>query len=154
MHPGYGHQPTEKQRRESKSEHCGSPRIPEYRKSMSISRTKALEYAYELISVPRAHLRVHLKQTKEGVSLRYRGRVMTKVYMNRSGMNAASAMAQALGVPIPKLGESISALVSTGTLYRVLALSELDYRKPESFEVAARLIDDAIDQRGGVRGDV
>ena len=121
---------------------------------MSISRTKALEYAYELISVPRAHLRVHLKQTKEGVSLRYRGRVMTKVYMNRSGMNAASAMAQALGVPIPKLGESVSALVSTGTLYRILALSELDYRKPESFEVAARLIDDAIDQRGGVRGDV
>ena len=96
---------------------------------MSISRTKALEYAYELISVPRAHLRVHLKQTKEGVSLRYRGRVMTKVYMNRSGMNAASAMAQALGVPIPKLGESVSALVSTGTLYRVLALSELDYQK-------------------------
>ena len=120
---------------------------------MSISRKKALEYAYELISVPRAHLRVHLTQTKEGVTLSYRGRVMTKVYMNRSGMNAAAAMAEALGVSIPKLGESASALVSTGTLYRVLALSELDYRKPASFEVAARLIDDAADQRGGVRGD-
>ena len=131
-----------------------SPQVPEGRVSMSISRKKALEYAYELIEVPRAHLRVQLKQSKEGVSLSYRGRVMTKVYMNRSGMNAAAAMAEALGVPIPKLGEIVSALVSTGTLYRVLALSELDYRKPESFEVAARLIDDAVDQRGGVRGDI
>ncbi len=120
---------------------------------MSISRKKALEYAYELISTPRAHLRVHLRQTKEGVSLMYRGRVMTKVYLNRSGMNAAAAMAEALGVPIPKLGESVSALVSTGVLYRVLALSELDYRRPAAFELAARLVDDAVAQRGGVRGD-
>ena len=120
---------------------------------VSISRKKALEYAYELISTPRAHLRVHLRQTKEGVSLTYRGRVMTKVYLNRSGMNAAAAMAEALGVPIPKLGESVSALVSTGVLYRVLALSELDYRRPAAFELAARLVDDAVAQRGGVRGD-
>ncbi len=130
-----------------------SRQIPLDEVSVSVSRKKALEYAYELISVPRAHLRVQLTQTKEGVTLSYRGRVMTKVYVNRSGMNAAAAMAEALGVPIPKLGESASALVSTGTLYRVLALSELDYRKPASFEVAARLIDDAVDQRGGVRGD-
>ncbi len=120
---------------------------------MSISRKKALEYAYELVSTPRAHLRVELRQTKEGVSLSHKGRVLTKVYVNRSGMNAASAMAEALGTRIPRLGESVDALVSTGTLHRVLALSELDYRKPEAYEVAVRLIEDAIAQRGGVRGD-
>ncbi|MEX0763447.1 MAG: hypothetical protein WD208_04365 [Dehalococcoidia bacterium] len=117
---------------------------------MSVSRTKALEYGYELISTPHSHLRVELRQTKEGVSLLHKRRVLTKVYLNRSGMNAAVAMAEALGIPVPKIGESSSTLASTGLLYRVLALSQLDYRNPESFEVASQLISEAVDmQRSG-----
>ena len=68
-------------------------------------------------------------------------------------MNAAAAIAEALGVPIPKSAKASAPSSPPVPCTRVLALSELDYRKPESFEVAARLIDDAVDQRGGVRGD-
>lgn len=110
---------------------------------MGTSRTKALDYGYELISQPRAHLRVTLKQTKTGVSLLYGNRLMTRVYLNKSGMAAAGAMADALGVKIPAAGQSVQALASTGLLYRVLSLSTLDYRNPVSYEVARYWLDEA-----------
>jgi hypothetical protein len=121
---------------------------------MSLSRKKALEYAYSLIEVPRAHVRVTLKQTGDGVSVLHGRRVLTRVFLNRSGMNAAAAIAEAIGVPLPKLGESKSALVSSGLLYRVLALSQLDFRKPEALEVASRLVEEAVDMQSGEREDV
>ena len=120
---------------------------------MSVSRKQALEYAYHLIEAPRAHLRVTLRQTREGVSVLHGRRVLTKVYLNRSGMNAAGAIAEAIGVPVPKLGETKSALISSGLLYRVLALSQLDFRKPEALEVAALLVDEARDMQSGGRDD-
>ncbi len=120
---------------------------------MSVSRKKALEYAYALIEVPRAHVRVTLRQTSEGVSVLHGRRVLTKVYLNRSGMNAAAAIAEAIGVPLPKLGESSDALISSGLLYRVLALSQLDFRNPAALDVAARLVDEARDMQSGSRDD-
>ncbi len=117
---------------------------------MATSRKKALEYAYSLIERPRAHLRVELAQVSNGVVLRHNGRVLTRVYLNRSGMNAAAAMAEALGVQIPRAGESVTTLASTGLLYRALAISQIDFRNEASFELAANLVEEAIDmQRGG-----
>lgn len=117
---------------------------------MGTSRKKALEYAYSLLERPRAHLRVELAQVSDGVVLRHNGRVLTRVYLNRSGMNAAAAMAEALGVPIPPAGKSVSTLASTGLLYRVLSISQIDFRSEAAFELAANLVEEAIDmQRGG-----
>ena len=117
---------------------------------MATSRKKALEYAYSLLERPRAHLRVELAQVANGVVLRHDGRILTRVYLNRSGMSAASAMAEALGVPIPPAGRSVSTLASTGQLYRVLAISQIDFRNEAAFELAANLVEEAIDmQRGG-----
>ncbi len=115
---------------------------------MAISRSQALEYAYKVLEQPRAHMRVRLTQTRAGVSLYYDGRVMTKVFVNRSGLSAAAAMAEALRVRVPKLGESVEARVSSGVLYRVLALSTLDYRNEVAFQLASRLIAEAIDLQG------
>ena len=114
---------------------------------MATSRKKALDYAYDLIATPRAHLRVELRQTKSGVSLLYRNRLLTRVYLNRSGMAAASAMAQALGVRVPALGNGVESLASTGLLFRVLSLSTLDYRNPASYELAERLLGEAAAMR-------
>ena len=117
---------------------------------MATSRKRALEYAYGLLERPRAHLRVELAQVSDGVVLRHSGRVLTRVYLNYSGMNAAAAMAEALGVPIPRAGESVSTLASTGLLYRVLAISQINFRDESAFELAANLVEEAIDmQRGG-----
>lgn len=93
-------------------------------------------------------MRVELRQTKQGVSLLHSGRLLTKVYLNRSGMPAASAMAQALGTSIPPLGETRSAVVSSGLLYRVLSLSALDFRNEVSYDVAERLLEEAEAMRG------
>ena len=117
---------------------------------MTVSRKRALEYGYRLLERPRSHLRVELNQDKSGVSVTHKGRVLTRVYLNRSGMNAAIAISEAMAIELPPLGKSNSGLVSTGLLYRVLALSQLDFRNPAAYELAGELVDEAISmQRGG-----
>ena len=115
---------------------------------MSVSRKRALEYAYTIVSVPRAHVIVYLRQAKEGVTLLHRGRALTKCYINRSGMRAARYMAEALGVAVPPLGGSVEARVSTGVLWRAISISCLDFRKKESFVLLERLLEEASLQRG------
>ena len=119
---------------------------------MTVSRKRDLEHGYKLLERPRSHLRVELNQDRSGVSLTHKGRVLTRVYLNRSGMNAAVAMSEALGIELPALGQSNSGLVSTGLLNRVFAISQLDFRNPMSFELAAELVDEAISmqRRSGV----
>ena len=113
-----------------------------------MSRKRALEYADEVVSVPRAHVRVTLRQVKEGVTLVHRGRALTKCYINRSGMRAARYMAEALGVELPPLGGSVEARVSTGVLWRAISISCLDFRKRESFPILERMLGEAAMQRG------
>jgi hypothetical protein len=115
---------------------------------LSVSRKRALEYADEIISVPRAHVRVTLRQVKDGVTLLHQGRALTKCHITRSGMRAARYMAEALGVRLPALGESVEARVSTGVLWRAISISCLDFRRPESFTLLDRLIEEARLQRG------
>ncbi len=114
------------------------------------ARAKALEAAYELLERPRSHLRVKFEQTEDAVLLSYRGDVLTGVELDESGINSASAMAVALGADVPAEGEAVEVLVSTGLLYRVFAISDLDFTNPTSFELANHLVNEAIDmQRGG-----
>ena len=115
---------------------------------MSVSRKRALEYADEIVSVPRAHVRVTLRQVEGGVTLLHRGRALTRCYINRSGMRAARFMAQALGVELPPLGGSVDATVSTGVLWRAVSISCLDFRKAESLPLLERLLEEANMQRG------
>ena len=73
---------------------------------------------------------------------------MTRVFINRSGLFAAAAIAEALRVRVPKLGESVEARVSSGVMHKVLALSSLDYRNEMSFQLASRWIAEAVDMQG------
>jgi hypothetical protein len=93
-------------------------------------------------------MRVRMARTGEGAAVYYQGRVLTKVYDNRSGRAAAAAIARALRVETPRRGESVEARVSSGVMYRVLALSSLDYRNEMSFELARRLISEALEMQG------
>ena len=113
-----------------------------------MSRKRALEYADEIISVPRAHVLVTMRQVQGGVTLLHKGRALTKCYINRSGMKAAGFMAEALGVKVPALGDSVEARVSTGVLWRAISISCLDFRKKESFVLLDRLLAEATMQRG------
>lgn len=123
---------------------------------MTVSRKQALEHAYKLLEQPRSHLRVELNQDNSGVTVTHKGRVLTRVYLNKSGMNAAVAMSEAMAIQLPALGKSNSGLVSTGLLYRVLALSQLDFRNPTAYELASTLVDEAISmqRRGGTTSGV
>ena len=117
----------------------------------SEERSKAMEAAYTLLETPRAHLRVKFEQTDEAVLLSYREDVLTGVALDSSGINAASAMAVALGVDVPPSGESVEVLASTGLLYRVLAISDLDFDNPASFDLANHLVNEAIDMQRSAR---
>ena len=117
----------------------------------SKERAEAMEAAYKLLETPRSHLRVRLEQTDDEVLLSYRDDVLTGVTLNRSGINAASAMAVALGVDVPASGDAVEVLASTGLLYRVLAISDLDFENPASFDLANHLVNEAIDMQRSAR---
>ena len=116
---------------------------------MSEPHTKVSDYAQELISVPRAHVRVELHQNERGLELMHNGRTLVECPLTREGMMGAGFMARALGVDIPALGQSVPARVSTGVLYRAFAISSLDFEKEESYVLLERLLEEAEMQRAG-----
>ena len=89
-----------------------------------------------------------LAQDEQGLVLTYQDREVLRCYLTPNGMLAGGFVAQALGVKLPPLGESTLARVSTGVLYRVLGVCQLDYSEEASYVVLERLLEEAQMQRG------
>ncbi len=106
------------------------------------------EYADELIETPRAHLRLILAQDERGLALTYLDRELLRCFLTPNGMLAGGFVASALGVSLPPLGESVIARVSTGVLYRVLGVCQLDYSEDAAYVILERLLEEADMQRG------
>ena len=115
---------------------------------MPQARTRVSDYVEELISVPRAHVRMELRQDEKGLSLLHDGRTLVECPLTREGMMSAGFMAQALGAKIPALGESTPVRASTGLLFRAVSIASLDYTKEESGALLERLLEEAEEQRG------
>ncbi len=116
---------------------------------MGLSRSKAQDYAEEILNQPRGRTRVHLRKNKSGYTLLHRGRALTKTHNSAIGAFQAAFMAEALGVELPENnGETVEAFVSSGVLYRAVAISSLDLRKPEPRVLLGRLLGTAALQRG------
>ena len=111
--------------------------------------TEVSDYADELMSVPRAHLRLELTQDEQGLVLLHDGRQLVRCFLTRQGMLAGGFMAKALGVSMPPLGESVPARVSTGVLFRAVGVSSLDFDSDASHILLERLLEEAEMQRGG-----
>ncbi len=105
------------------------------------------DYANELISTPRAHVRMELRQDEGGISLLYEGESLVECTLTSQGMMAAGFMAQSLGVKLPALGESVPVRVSTGVLFRATSIAGLDFDIEESFIILERLLEEAAAQR-------
>ena len=108
------------------------------------------DYGDELIATPRAHLRMILAQDDQGLVLTYQDREILRCFITPNGMLAGGFVSQALGVKLPPLGESVVARISTGVLYRVLGVCQLDYSEDASYVVLERLLEEAQMQRGAV----
>ena len=113
-----------------------------------MSRTKAWEYAEGILDVPRRRVPVTLRHGKSGVVMLHQGRVLTRCYNSQVGRVAALYVAQALGVELPEVGESVEASVSTGVLFRAISISSLDLRKPATHPILVRMLEEAEFQRG------
>ena len=111
--------------------------------------SRVLDYADELISVPRAHIALELRQDEEGLKLLHGGRLLVECYLTREGMAAGGYMASALGAKIPPVGESVSARVSSGVLFRAVSIASLDFSKQESYLLLDRWLEEAEIQRRG-----
>ena len=116
---------------------------------MSQPYTRVYEYADELISVPKAHLRMELQQDESGLALLHEGRALVECSLTRQGMLAGGFMAQALGAKVPPLGDPVPVRVSTGVLFRAVSVAGLDYDKEESYVLLERLLEEAEMQRRG-----
>ncbi len=115
---------------------------------MAISRTKAQDYAEQVLNRPGGETPVTLRHHKSGFTLLHRGKALTKTHASAVGWLQAEFMALALGVEQPPVGESVSTKVASGLLYRAVAISSLDLRKPEARVVLAQLMRTAAMQRG------
>lgn len=114
---------------------------------MSISRKRAQDYAESVLSRPRSDFQVTLKRGKGGATLLYQGRALTRCHASRVGIVQAISMARALGVELPPQGGSVRTEVPGGVLYRAVAISTLDLRRPEARQVLVRLLATADMQR-------
>ena len=110
------------------------------------------DYAEELMSVPRAHVRMEYSQTNSGVVLTHEGNELVKCPLTRSGMAAAGFMSQAMGVELPTLNETVNVRVSTGVLFRVITIAGLDFENDASFAILDRMLEEAELQRGSSSG--
>ena len=110
------------------------------------------DYAEELMSVPRAHVRMEYSQTNSGVVLTHEGNELVKCPLTRSGMAAAGFMSQAMGVELPTLNETVNVRVSTGVLFRVITIAGLAFENDASFAILARMLEEAELQRGSASG--
>ena len=106
------------------------------------------EFSDDLISRPRAHLRLLLSQDDDGLALSYEDNLLARCHLTRQGMVAGGFLARSLGVKVPPLGESVTARVSTGVLYRALGICQLDFKIDASYVVLDRLLEEADMQRG------
>jgi len=110
------------------------------------------DYAEELMSVPRAHVRMEYFQTPSGVMLTHEGHELVRCPLTRSGMAAAGFMSQAMGVDLPSLEKPVNVRVSTGVLFRVIAIAGLDFENEASFTILDRMLEEAELQRGSASG--
>jgi hypothetical protein len=115
---------------------------------MAISRIRAQDYAESVINRPRGETPVTLRRHKNGVTLLYNGRALTKTHASKVGEVQAELMAEVLGVELPGPGEDASTKVASGVLYRAIAVSSLDLRRPEARAVLGQLMRTAAMQRG------
>ena len=123
-------------------------------RTMAISRTKALDYAERLINRPRhpGETPVTVRRNKNGYTLLYNRRALTKTHASGVGAMQAQAMALALGVDLPQeVGDEVSTKVGSGVLYRAIGASSLDLRRPEAHVVLEQLLATAALQRGAFR---
>ena len=91
-------------------------------------------------------------QTDSGVMLTHEGHKLVKCPLTRSGMAAAGFMSQAMGVNLPSLEETVNVRVSTGVLFRVIAIAGLDFENEASFTILDRMLEEAELQRGSASG--
>ena len=119
------------------------------KEAIAISRIKALDYAERLINRPRGETPVAIRRNKNGYSLLYSGRVLTKTHASGVGEMQAQAMALALGIELPtEIGGETTTNVGSGVLYRAIGASSLDLRRPEAHVVLEQLLSTAALQRG------
>ncbi|MBN18296.1 MAG: hypothetical protein CL758_02265 [Chloroflexi bacterium] len=116
---------------------------------MSQTDVSISKYAEDLVNIPRAHLALELQQDQNSVKLLHNEELLIECPITLNGMTAATFMAEALGITVPPLNKSIKSRVSTGVLFRVMAISNLDYSIKESFIILERLLTEAKEQIGG-----
>ena len=115
---------------------------------MAISRRRAQDFAESVLNRPRGETPVTLRRYRSGCTLFYGRRALTKTHASRVGELQAEFMAQALGLEVPRLGGSASTRIASGALYRAIAISSLDLRRPEARVLLGELLSTAAMQRG------
>ena len=117
---------------------------------MTNSDSFVTDYAQSLIDTPRAHLKLQIFQDESGLKFTHNEQLLVQCYLTVNGMAAGNYVAKALGTQIPALGDSKDVRVSSGVLYRAIAIADLDFKNDASLLILNRLLEEADMQRGGI----
>ena len=93
--------------------------------TLAVSRRKAQEYADRLLASPSARVEVTLRRWRTCSTLLHKRRAIARCGADRVGTWTAAFVAEALGVALPTVGESVTARVSSGVLWRAVGISAL-----------------------------
>ena len=115
---------------------------------MAVSRKEALARGEKAIELPKGQMEITLYHGRSGLTLRYQGKVIARTHASSVGRELAPYVAQALGAPLPELGHSTKAVVSSGVMFRVLSISSLDLRSQEAMMLLHYLLQEAEEMRG------
>ena len=117
---------------------------------MANSDSFITDYAQILIDTPRAHLKLKIVQDNSGLKITHNEQLLIQCYLTVNGMAAGNYVAKAFGTQIPALGDSKDVRVSSGVLYRAIAIADLDFKEDASLVILNRLLEEADIQRGGI----
>ena len=111
------------------------------------AQTEVTKFAEDLIETPKPHLRLRLYQDSDGLKLSMDKNLLISCPLTKFGMIAGGFIAKALGTPVPAIDEEIPIRISTGVLFRIIAIAELNYSQDYSYILLERLLEEAEMQR-------
>ena len=110
-----------------------------------MSKTKKIyvsEYTEEILSVPKAHIKLELLQDSTGLKLTHNQQLLISTDLSIEGMKAGILMSLALGIDLPPENQTVRVNVTSGILHKVISVVSVDFDTEGADQVLQALLEE------------
>ena len=110
-----------------------------------MSKTKKIyvsEYTEEILSVPKAHIKLELLQDSSGLKLTHNQQLLISTDLSIEGMKAGILMSLALGIDIPPENQTVKINITSGVLHKVISVVSVDFDTEGAAQVLQALLEE------------